>query len=405
MKEATEVVNSGKKVVVAVTGGISAYKVPEIIRILKRNEFQVQVVATESALRFVGKATWSAISGSEIISSLWDETENVAHVTNAKNADLIVVVPATADTISDLANSKANSAVSALVLTTSAPVFVFPAMHSQMWEHPGTQENLNRLRERGLVVFNPEKGELTSGDEGIGRLPDPIEIASVITNFFSDNAKYRILISAGGTKEAIDPVRYLTNVSSGKQGEALAKAAAYAGFKTTLVSTRNFPGPWNLIKVTSAKELHEVMLEKVEDNDIVVMAAAVSDWTIAQPAKKKIKKGAPSLTLELAPTVDILKDLSKRFSQDRVFIGFAAETVRDQSELVKIAREKLLEKSVDLICANDVSGGAVFGSEQTHLILVTREHQRDLQQTSKYAAAREILATAKEIYQRKYPKN
>ncbi|MGA0842447.1 MAG: bifunctional phosphopantothenoylcysteine decarboxylase/phosphopantothenate--cysteine ligase CoaBC, partial [Candidatus Nanopelagicales bacterium] len=253
MKEATGVVNSGKKVVIAVTGGISAYKVPEVIRIVKRAGIQVRVVATESALQFVGEATWSAISGNQVISSIWDETENVKHVELAKNADLIVVVPATADTISDLANAKANSAVSALVLTTAAPVFLFPAMHSQMWEHAGTQENIKTLRKRGLVVFNPDKGELTSGDEGIGRLPDPVAIASSITNFLSNKSQYRILISAGGTKEAIDPVRHLTNISSGKQGEALAKAAAYAGFEVTLVSTLDFPGPWKLVKVSSAK--------------------------------------------------------------------------------------------------------------------------------------------------------
>jgi phosphopantothenoylcysteine decarboxylase/phosphopantothenate--cysteine ligase len=403
VKEATGVVNSGKKVVIAVTGGISAYKVPEVIRILKKTGIQVQVVATESALQFVGEATWSAISGNQVISSLWDETENVKHVELAKNTDLVVVVPATADTISDLATAKANSAVSALVLTTTAPVFLFPAMHTQMWEHAGTQENIKTLRNRGLVVFNPDKGELTSGDEGIGRLPDPKEIASSITNFLSNKSHYRILISAGGTKEAIDPVRYLTNISSGKQGEALAKAAAYAGFEVTLVSTVDFPGPWKLVKVSSANEMHQEMLDKVQESDIVIMAAAVADWTIEQPAKEKLKKGAKSLTLELTPTVDILKDLANKFSEHKVFIGFAAETIPNSEELIRVAREKLLQKNIDLICANDVSQSAVFGSEKTHLMLVSREDHRDLKQTSKFEAAQEILASASEIYQRKYP--
>lgn len=398
-------VNNSKKVVIAVTGGISAYKVPEVIRILKRNNFEVQVVATESALKFVGEATWAAISGNEVITSIWNETENVTHVDLAKRADLIAVAPATADTISDLAHGRANSAVSALVLTTSAPVLIFPAMHTQMWEHPGTQENIKTLISRGLSVFNPDKGELTSGDEGVGRLLEPSAIAEIISSRLSKDHKYKFLISTGGTKEAIDPVRYLTNSSSGKQGMALAQVCANRGFEVTLVTTIEQTGPWRRVLVQSAKQMHEVMLTEAPKHDIVIMAAAVSDWTPKHPAKSKIKKGQQSLNLELEATSDILKDLSNKVSGKKVFIGFAAETAADETELIKLAREKLTAKNIDLICANDVSEGAIFGSDQTHIFLVSREMHQDLKQSSKFHSAQEIIAAAIGIYQRKYPQN
>lgn len=405
MKEATSVVKNSKQVVIAVTGGISAYKVPEVIRILKRNQFQVRVVATESALKFVGEPTWAAISGNEVITSIWDETENVSHVDLAKYTDLIAVVPATADTISDLTQAKANSAVSALVLTATAPVLVFPAMHTQMWEHSGTQKNVETLRRNGLIVFNPDKGELTSGDTGVGRLLEPAAIAQIIIDRLAAKEKYRVLISAGGTKEAIDPVRYFTNSSSGKQGVALAQVAANWGYQVTLVTTEQHPGPWNQVVVSTAKQMHEVMLKEAASHNIIIMAAAVSDWTVKDPANSKIKKGQEKLLVELVATVDILKDLSSKISGNKVLVGFAAETVESEAELIELAREKLKTKKVDLICANDVSDGAVFGSDQTHLYLVTHQTQRNLQVGSKSRAAEEILTTAVEIFQRKYPKN
>lgn len=405
MKEATKVVTPAKKVVIAVTGGISAYKVPEVIRILKRNNIEVRVVATASALNFVGEATWSAISGQSVITSLWDETENVSHVDLAKKTDLVAIVPATADTISDLANSKANSAVSALTLTTNAPIFVFPAMHTQMWEHSGTQENIKILRERGIQIFDPEVGELTSSDQGVGRLLEPKLIASIIMSALLSEKKLRVLISSGGTKEPIDPVRYLTNNSSGKQGVALAKIATQRGLKTTLITTKNQPGPWTQIQVSSASEMHSAMLKEFLNHDIVIMAAAVADWTPKTPFSTKAKKTLDNIHLELVPTKDILSDLTNKSDGERVFVGFAAETISNTAELVHVAREKLKKKQLDLICANDVSQGAIFDSESTHLHLVDSRNHRDLGETTKIQAAEEILNAAVEIYQRKYPEN
>jgi len=395
------VVKQVKKIVIAVTGGISAYKVPEVIRNLKRAGFDVRVVVTETALKFVGEATWSAISGNEVITSLWEETGSVAHVDLAKQADLVVIVPATADTISDLAHAKANSAVTALALTTTGPILVFPAMHSQMWEHLGTKENVETLRERGLLVFNPEVGELTSGDIGVGRLPEPINIAQTIINFLEQENQIRVLISAGGTREAIDPVRFITNLSSGKQGVALAKCAVQLGHKVTLVSTENMPGPWKQIKVSSTSQMHQVMLEQLKNHEIVIMAAAVADWMPKEVRANKIKKDQQSLILELVPTVDILHDLSSQGFNEKVFVGFAAETVSEVDQLINIAREKLERKQIDLICANDVSQGRVFGSNITHVHLITKATHRDLGETSKIQAAEEIFRAALEIYQRK----
>lgn len=384
-------VNSSKKVVLAVTGGISAYKTPEIIRRLKKHDLAVQVVVTESALKFVGEATFSALSGESVISSIWDETKNVTHVDQAKNADLIVVAPATADIISDLANTRANNAVSAIILSSQVPVLIFPAMHSQMWMHEGVQKNVQILRERGYLVFDPDTGALTSGDEGIGRLIDPEIIANLIIENLISQKKVRILISAGGTKEFIDPVRYLTNRSSGKQGLALAQVATALGHEVTLVATEHFPGPWKFKQVVSAKEMAEVIEHEADVAQIIIMAAAVSDWSVANMAPDKIKKGGNNLTLELVATKDILTSLSGKKVPNQVLVGFAAETMSNPKDLVNSAIQKLKKKSVDMICANDVTQGAVFGSSFTHLHLIQEHQQRDLGKMTKVQAAVEVI--------------
>jgi phosphopantothenoylcysteine decarboxylase / phosphopantothenate---cysteine ligase len=398
VKEATKVVNQIPNVVIAVTGGISAYKIVEVVRILKKENFKVQVVATESALKFVGEATWSAISGQEVISSIWDDTKNVSHVQLAKNADLVVVAPATADTISDLAQAKANNAVSALVLTTTAPVMVFPAMHTQMWEHPGTVQNIETLIKRNLMVFSPDKGALTSGDEGVGRLPAPSEIANLAINHFSAKVKPRILISTGGTKEFLDPVRYLTNTSSGKQGLALAQSCIARGYETTLVSTKKFYGNWNLIEVTSADEMLTAMKQEMANHDIIIMAAAVSDWTTKEKKITKIKKSESNWNLELVATSDILTELSKLAKPSQVLVGFAAETAPEVGALIAMAQEKLHRKKLDLICANDVSGGKVFDQDSTHLFLIQQNSVNDIGEMSKLAAAAKVLDQAVQIF-------
>jgi phosphopantothenoylcysteine decarboxylase/phosphopantothenate--cysteine ligase len=398
MKEATDVVNQVPNVVIAVTGGISAYKIVEVIRLLKKENFTVQVVTTESALKFVGEATWSAISGREVVSSIWDETKNVSHVQLAKQADLVVVAPATADTISDLAQAKANNAVSALVLTTTAPVMVFPAMHTQMWEHQGTVENIETLIKRNLMVFSPDKGPLTSGDEGVGRLPAPSEIAKLVVDHFKAGVKPKILISAGGTKEFIDPVRYLTNASSGRQGLALAQSSVARGYETTLVSTKKFHGGWNLIDVTSADEMLAVMKKEMLNHDIIIMAAAVSDWKVKQKASTKIKKSDSNWNLELVATTDILTELAQLAKPTQVVVGFAAETAPELITLVSLAQEKLARKKVDMICANDVSAGKVFEQDSTHLFLIQENSVDDIGEMSKLAAAAKVLDQAVQIF-------
>jgi phosphopantothenoylcysteine decarboxylase / phosphopantothenate---cysteine ligase len=401
MKEATKVVNQSSKVALAITGGISVYKIAEVVRALKKVQIDVQIVATESALNFVGKATWSALSGNTVISSIWDETENVSHVNLAKTSELVVIAPATADTLSDLVQGKANSAVTALALTTRAPIMVFPAMHTQMWEHAGTRQNIKTLIDRGIQVIGPESGLLTSGDEGIGRLVDPNDIAKIIINFFKKEDKPKILITSGGTKEFLDPVRYLTNMSSGKQGLALAHQAIVRGWETTLISTEATSGNWNLIKVSSAEDMNNAVLNEVKKNDIVIMAAAVSDWTFKDKYDQKLKKGEPSLTLELTATKDILASLGQNASKNQAIVGFAAETVNSESDLVSLAKEKLICKNVDLICANDVADGKVFNSDQTKIYLIDRQSVTDLGACSKLAAADAILNKSFEIWQSK----
>jgi len=401
MKEATKVVNQSSKVALAITGGISVYKIAEVVRLLKKAQIDIQVVATDSALNFVGKATWSALSGNSVISSIWDETENVSHVNLAKTSDLVVIAPATADTISDLAQGKANSAVTALALTTKAPIMVFPAMHTQMWEHAGTKKNIQTLKKRGIQIIGPESGLLTSGDEGIGRLVDPTDIANMIINFFNKKNKPKILITSGGTKEYLDPVRYLTNSSSGKQGIALAHQAVSRGWETTLISTEDIAGVWNLIKVSSAEEMHDAVMNEAKKNDIVIMAAAVSDWTFKNKHAQKLKKGEPTITIELSATKDILASLGQSKNKNQTIVGFAAETVNSENELVSLAKEKLIRKNIDLICANNVADGKVFNSDQTQIYLIDQDAVTDLGASSKLAAANEILDKSFEIWQSK----
>jgi phosphopantothenoylcysteine decarboxylase / phosphopantothenate---cysteine ligase len=395
------VVRKIPKVALAITGGISVYKIAEVVRLVKKANIDVQIVATASALNFVGAATWSALSGSQVISSLWDQPENVSHVQIAKEADLVVIAPATADTISDLANAKANSAVSALALTTTAPIFMFPAMHTQMWEHVGTQENIKKLSQRGLQIFYPERGSLTSGDEGIGRLVSPEDIANIIINHFDNQAKPRLLITSGGTKEFIDPVRFIGNMSSGKQGLALAQQSVSRGWDTTLISTNDLNGRFRLIKVVSAKDMLQAVMNEQLKWDILIMAAAISDWSITDTNPKKLKKNNKELQLELSPTVDILTEISKVRLANQVVVGFAAETIEDPIEMIRVARQKLLNKKLDFICANNVSDGKIFAQDETHIQIIDVNTHVDLGASSKLSAAAKILDKSVELWRSK----
>jgi phosphopantothenoylcysteine decarboxylase/phosphopantothenate--cysteine ligase len=401
LKEATGVVKKNPLVTIAITGGISVYKIAEVIRLVKKANISVQIVATQASLNFVGEPTWSALSGNPVISSLWDQTESVSHVRIAKESDLVVIAPATADTISDLANAKANSAVTALALTTKAPIFLFPAMHTQMWEHPGTIENINKLIKGGIQVFPPESGALTSGDEGVGRLVESEDIAALIISHFAASSKPRILVTAGGTREFLDPVRFLGNVSSGKQGFAIAQQAIARGCETTLISTQDFNGKFTFEKVTTADEMLDKVRDFLPNFDILIMTAAVADFKPAAVNSKKIKKGVSNLSLDLIPTVDILSEVTSVSRPNQVIVGFSAETETNIDELVQIARNKLMAKKLDLICANDVSHGEVFNKDQTHVHLVGQNTHDDLTKTSKLAAASMILNKSIEIWRQK----
>lgn len=336
----------------------------------------VQVVPTESSLNFVGAATWEALTHRSVSTAVFDRVEDVNHVRLGQEADLIAVVPATADFLARSVAGRASDLLGSTLLAARCDVAVFPAMHTEMWEHPATAANVKVLRERGTFVFDPAVGRLTGADSGPGRLPDPESIALTISALVArpasgtkDLTGSRWVISAGGTREALDPVRYLTNRSSGKQGHALAAAAVARGAEVSLVTTANAPIPCgvNVVRVSSALELHEQMIAAAATHDVVVMAAAVSDYRPATQHDVKLKKsGTGGLTLDLVQNPDILRDLvEKRSGVSPVLVGFAAETGDDNDDELGHARKKYISKGCDYLVCNSVAGGAVFGDDTT----------------------------------------
>lgn len=359
-----------------------------LLRLLAESGHDVRVVPTDSALNFVGAATWAALSGHPVHTTVWDDVAGVEHVRLGKSADLVVVAPATADLLSRAAAGRADDLLTATLLTATCPVVMVPAMHTEMWLHAATRANVATLRERGVIVLDPAVGRLTGADTGPGRMPEPEAIAAAIdavlhTGGVRDLAGVRVLISAGGTREALDPVRFLGNRSSGLQGYALAATAAARGASVTLVSANvELPDPagCTVVRVGSALELQEAVMSAAGASEVVVMAAAVADFRPADVAADKIKKdgtgdGTPE-PIALVRNPDILAGLVEsrdagRLLRAAVLVGFAAETGDADGDPLDHARAKLARKGVDLLVLNDVSGGSVFGLPDNEVHLLT----------------------------------
>jgi phosphopantothenoylcysteine decarboxylase/phosphopantothenate--cysteine ligase len=366
------------RVVLGVSGGIAAYKACELLRRFTESGHAVRVVPTESALHFVGAATWSALSGNPVSTRVWDDVHEVPHVRVGQHADLVVVAPATADLLAKAAHGLADDLLTNTLLTARCPVVFAPAMHTEMWEHPATQENVATLRRRGSVVIEPAVGRLTGVDTGKGRLPDPAEIHEVCRRVLArgpavrDLAGRHVVISAGGTREPLDPVRYLGNRSSGKQGYALARTAVARGARVTLVAANTGladPAGADVVSVGTAAQLREAVLKAAADADAVVMAAAVADFRPAQYAAGKIKKkdGEEPAPLALVRNPDILAELSaQRARPGQIVVGFAAET----DDVLANGRAKLARKGCDVLVVNEVGDGKAFGTEENEAVIL-----------------------------------
>lgn len=346
-----------RRVVLGVSGGIAAYKAVEICRRLVEAGVHVSPVLTEGATRFVTPLTFSALASEPARTSIFDAPEPDPHVVLGQGADLVVVAPATASLLGRYAGGISDDLLTAVLLATRAPVLVAPAMHTEMWEHPAVQANLATLRSRGVHVVDPETGRLAGGDVGAGRLAAPERIVAealgVLDAAGGDLAGVRVLVTAGGTREAVDPVRFVGNRSSGKMGYALAAAAARRGARVTLVTTveRETPSGVETVPVESAKEMADAVLGRFPDTEVVVMAAAVADFRPKAVADEKIKKGDGVPEILLEPTTDILQALGERKTPGQLLVGFAAETSRVREH----AAEKARAKRVDLMVANDVA--------------------------------------------------
>lgn len=376
--------------VLGVSGGIAAYKACELLRRFSESghgaDFDVTVVPTAAALRFVGESTWAALSGKPVATEVWSEVHQVPHVRIGQSADLLVVAPATADLLAKAAHGLADDLLTNTLLTARCPVVFAPAMHTEMWEHPATQANVATLRERGAVVIEPAEGRLTGVDTGKGRLPEPAEIFDLCCEVLArgsaagpDLTGRPVLVTAGGTREYLDPVRFLGNRSSGLQGYALARAAAARGAEVTLVAANvSLPDPAGvkIVRVESTAELRDAVLAIAPSVDAVVMAAAPADYRPVDVSDAKIKKAADGSapTVTLAQNPDILHEISTRRARPgAVIVGFAAETGDDSGTVLDLARAKLARKGCDLLVVNDVSGGAVFGSPENEAVILAAD--------------------------------
>jgi len=364
--------------VLGVGGGIAAYKVAALLRLLTEAGHDVRVVPTRSALEFVGAATWEALSGHPVSSEVWDDVPDVPHVRIGQQADLLVVAPATADLLARAAHGLADDLLTNTLLTARCPVLMAPAMHTEMWQHPATRANVATLRSRGVHVLDPATGRLTGADSGPGRLPEPAEILAEATRLLSGRSTVRdlagrhVVISAGGTREHLDPVRFLGNRSSGRQGYALAATARARGAEVTLVAANvSLPDPpgVKVVPVVSADQLRDAVLAAAPDADAVVMAAAVADFRPRDTSIAKIKKGEGEPTeIALVRTVDVLAELAAapRARAGQVVVGFAAETGDAEADVLTHGRAKLARKGADLLVVNEVgAAGHPTGFEGT----------------------------------------
>lgn len=398
------------RVVLGVAGGIAAYKSCEVVRRLRDHGITVDVVPTENALNFVGLATWQALSGRPVATDVWSNITDVPHVRLGQQADLVLVAPATADLLARAAQGRADDLLTNVLLTAHCPVVMFPAMHTEMWQHAATTANVATLRSRGVVVKAPASGRLTGADTGPGRLPEPHEVVDIALQLLEggheaaaraaahDLAGRRVVISAGGTREHLDPVRFLGNSSSGLMGVALAREAALRGAEVTLVAAHvetELPSGVGVERVSSTQDLLETMTRLAPEADVVVMAAAPADFTPAQASDTKIKKnGDGGLDLDLVQTTDVLASLGRVKPAGQVLVGFAAETAPDREQLLELGRRKLQRKGCDLLVLNDVSGGKVFGLPSTQVTVLAAEGPLAEVTGTKSAAAAAIITAA-----------
>ena len=383
---------AGARVVVGVSGGIAAYKAVEVIRRLVDAGAHVAPIMTNAAHRFIGETTLSALSSEPVQKSLWDEDSPIPHTRLGQGADAVVVVPATARLIGSYAAGISNDLLTATLLATQAPVVVCPAMHTEMWEHAAVQENLATLRRRGVHIVDPEPGRLAGGDIGHGRLAAPATIVAGIERALGPNdlAGLQVLITAGGTREAIDPVRVISNRSTGKQGYALAAAAHARGADVTLVTTvdREPPPGVDIVPVTSAASMQDAVMPRAADTDVIIMAAAVADFRPASVADHKIKKGDGIDAIPLERTHDFLVELGEAKPDGQTLVGFAAET----NDLEANARGKLERKRLDLIVANDVSMENVgFAHDTNEVLIISADAVRPVPLADKRVIADAVL--------------
>jgi phosphopantothenoylcysteine decarboxylase/phosphopantothenate--cysteine ligase len=361
---------AGKRIVLGVSGGIAAYKAVEVCRRLVDAGAHVIPIMTNAATRFVGETTFNALASEPVQTSLWDEDSPIPHTLLGQSADAVVVAPATARLIGAYAAGISSDLLTATLLATAAPVIVCPAMHTEMWEHPAVQENLATLRRRGVIVVDAEPGRLAGGDIGKGRLASPATIVATVQRAVGphDMDGLRVVVTAGGTREAIDPVRVISNRSTGKQGYALAAAAHARGAEVVLVTTvdREPPPGVTMVSVESAAEMGDAVVPRIADTDVLIMAAAVADFRPANPADRKLKKGEAIEAIPLEPTHDFLVDIGARKPAHLTLVGFAAET----ENLEENARGKLERKNLDLIVANDVSLPDVGFAHDTNEVVI-----------------------------------
>ncbi|MCA0330881.1 MAG: bifunctional phosphopantothenoylcysteine decarboxylase/phosphopantothenate--cysteine ligase CoaBC [Actinobacteria bacterium] len=372
------------RVVLGVGGGIAAYKAAELLRRFAESGHDVTVVPTRAALRFVGAPTWEALSGKPVTAEVWDDVHEVPHVRLGQEADLVVVAPATADLLARAAAGLADDLLGNILLTARCPVVLAPAMHTEMWQHAATQANVAALRERGVVVLDPASGRLTGKDTGPGRLPEPAQIYDACLDVLARGSQEpdlrgrTVVVSAGGTREHLDPVRFLGNRSSGKQGYALAEVAAARGAEVVLVSANAAlpdPGGVRVVRVVSAEDLRQAVHKEAAGADVVVMAAAVADFRPASVAAHKIKKDddgtVPAIALER--TADVLAEVVRdRDSHGRrqVVVGFAAETGDASGTVLDHARAKLARKGCDLLVVNEVGDGKAFEVDRNEVVIL-----------------------------------
>jgi len=399
------------RVILGVSAGIAAYKSASLLRLLREAGHRVRVIPTADALRFVGEPTWAALSGEPVATDVWTAVDEVAHVRLGQSADLVIVAPATADLLARAAVGMSGDLLTATLLTARCPVVLAPAMHTEMWEHPATTANVALLRQRGAIVIDPASGRLTGADTGPGRLPEPEELFAVVQALLArlipagntvlagktvppaaSLAGRRVVISAGGTREELDPVRFLGNWSTGKQGYALARSAALRGAKVTVVAAnveQPDPAGARVVRVVSARDMHAAMLAEAGIADAVVMTAAVADFRPVARSDSKIKKdGSQPDPIALTENPDILHDLAGRRAregqEDQVVVGFAAETDPDP----QAAQAKLARKGCDLLVVNPVGNGRGFGSADNEAIVYSREgSQTPIPRGSKEALA------------------